>query len=227
MPRPASQSWREYLGPGAVVSLFLAALTAVIGLGLPLLWRLRQVLKVASRDERRPGDAVLVLGRSLDGDQPGAVFRARLDHGLALWQAGLARHLIVAGGLTGSAVRSEAVVGKEYLEARGAPASAVLAEDRSRHTLENLFFVREELRERGWRRLLVVSDPLHLARAAALARGLGMEIATCPAIAAPPRRGGFGWWARALREATMLHWYHVGVAYSRIIGSEELLSRVT
>ncbi len=226
MPRPASQSWKEYLGPGAVASLLLAVVTAIAGLGLPILWRLRQVLQVAARDDRRSGDAVLILGRSLDSDQLGAVFRARLDHGLALWREGLADHLIVAGGLTGSAVRSEAVVGKEYLEAQGAPASAVVAEDRSRHTLENLFFVREKLRECGWRRLLVVSDPLHLARTAALARGLGMVISTCPAVAAPPKRGGLGWWSRALREAGMLHWYHVGVAYSRLIGSEKLLSRV-
>jgi uncharacterized SAM-binding protein YcdF (DUF218 family) len=227
MPRPASQSWSQYLGPGAVVSLLLACASAVLGLGLPVGWRLRQVLRAAGRDERAPADAILVLGRSLQNDRPSAVFRARLDHSFDLWRSGLAGYLVVAGGLTGTAARTEAAVGREYLVARGVPSHRVLTEDRSRHTLENLFNVRKQLRRRGWRRLLVVSDPLHLARVAALAHGLSLKIAASPAAAAPPRRGGLRWWTRAAREAILLHWYHVGVWYSRAIGSRRLLRRVT
>lgn len=210
-----------------MTSFVLALLLAVVGLGLPIAWRLRQVLRGAGRDLRGPADAVLVLGRSLEGGRPSEVFLARLDHGLELWRTGLAGHLVVAGGVTGKATRSEAEVGKEYLEAQGAPPAKVLAEDRSRHTLENLFNVREELRRRGWSKLLVVSDPLHMARASALAHGLGLDVEPCPAAASPPRRGSLGWWLRATQEAAMLHWYHVGVAYSRAIGSERLLRRVT
>ena len=45
---------------------------------------------------------------------------------------------------------------------------ALTTEDRSRNTLENLFNVRERAREEGWRRFLIVSDPLHIARVSAL-----------------------------------------------------------
>ena len=226
MRRERSGFWRE-LGPGGLSSLTLALATALAGLGLPVAWRLPQVLRSASRDDRGPADAILVLGRELVDDLPTAVFRARLEQGERLLARGEAPRLIVSGGLTGKAAKSEAAAGRDYLLARGVRAEAVLIEDRSRHTLENLFNVRATLRAHGWSRILLVSDPLHLARAGALARGLGLEILLSPAHEAPPARGSLAWLGRAGREAFLLHWYHVGMTYSRLLGSARLLERVT
>lgn len=225
--RHTSDSWSSYFGPGALTSFCLAALTAAGGLGLPVVWQLRRVLRDARSDERGPADAILVVGRTLDGDRPTAVFRARLDCALALQRSGSAPRILIAGGLTGRATRSEAAAGREYLLDAGLAAELVLLEDHSRNTLENLFNVRERARLEGWQRLIVVSDPLHLARIGALARGLRLQVALCGARAAPPRRGSFGWWQRALREAFLVHWYYVGMAYSRLLGSRRLLERVT
>ncbi len=224
--RPHSTFWQE-LGPGGLSSLLLAFATALAGLGLPVALRARQILGAAARDETGCADAILVLGRELVDDQPTEVFRARLEQGERLLAAGRAPRLIVSGGWTGHASRSEAEAGRGYLLARGVPASRLMVEDRSRHTLENLFNVRETLREHGWSRLLLVSDPLHLARAAALARGLGLEVLLSPAATAPPRPGSPAWAARATREAFLLHWYHVGMAWSRLLGSARMLDRVT
>lgn len=80
MARHVSDPWRSYLGPGAVSSFTAAALTAVAGLGVPIAWRLRQVLALARRDDGGPADVILVLGRTLQNDLPGPVFLARLDH---------------------------------------------------------------------------------------------------------------------------------------------------
>jgi uncharacterized SAM-binding protein YcdF (DUF218 family) len=225
MPPHRSDSWRSYFGPGAASSFLLASATACLGLGLPVAAQLRRVLRTARGAKPQACDAVLVLGRALRGDQPTAVFRARLDHAAALFEHGWAPRVVVAGGLTGDASRSEADAGQEYLVARGVPVASILREDRSRHTLENLYFVREDWRRHGWRSLLLVSDPLHLARAAAYAEGLGMEVVPSPAVAAAP--AGIAYALRALREAFFLHWYHVGVAYSRMIRSRRMLERVT
>jgi uncharacterized SAM-binding protein YcdF (DUF218 family) len=225
MPRHVNERWSDYLGPGAFSSLAVAVLLEVIGLGLPVVLRLRQVLGVARQDEREPVDAILVVGRALRRDQPTPVFAARLAHGAALFHAGLAPRLIVAGGMTGDATRSEAEAGREHLLGLGVPAGAILCEARSRHTLENLVFVRATLRQLGWRRLLVVSDPLHLARVSALARGLGLDARCSPAPFASP--DGVRYWLRAIYEAHLLHWYHAGVAYSRLLGRERWLARVT
>jgi uncharacterized SAM-binding protein YcdF (DUF218 family) len=227
MPRHVNETWKDYLGPGALTSFALAALVAIGGLGLPVFACLRRVLRTARADAAAPADAIVVLGRVLEADRPSAVFAARLRHAADLLERGLAPRLIVTGGLTGSASKSEAEAGRELLLSWGVPAERIALEDRSRHTLENLYNVREALRREGASRLVLVSDPLHLERASTLARGLSLEVACSPAVAAPPRPGSPGWYVRALREAYLLHWYHVGVIYSRAIGSERLLSRVT
>ena len=223
---PRSTFWQK-LGPGGAASFGVAFLGGALLLGLPVLWRLREVLGSASKVEEEHSDLILVLGRRLKRDAPTAVFEARLAHGEALWRSGLAPRILVAGGLTGSATRSEAQAGRDWLLARGVPADAILTEDQSQHTLENLYFVRETLRWNGWHSALLVSDPLHLARATALAGGLGMRARRAPAFASPPARGGLGWWKRAAFEAFLLHWYRTGLLYSRAIGSRRQLERVT
>jgi uncharacterized SAM-binding protein YcdF (DUF218 family) len=213
------------LGPGGLSSLLLALASGALALGLPVLWRARRVLRAAAGEPAAPAEAVLVLGRELVDDRPAPVFVARLERARALLAEGWAPRVIVSGGMTGTATRSEAAAGRDYLLSAGVPGERIATEERSRFTLENLFYVRADLAPAG-ARLLLVSDPLHLARASTMARGLGLDVRCVPAAAAPPRRGSLAWRLRALREGFLLHWYHVGVAYSRLIRSERLLSRV-
>jgi uncharacterized SAM-binding protein YcdF (DUF218 family) len=215
------------LGPGGLSSLSLALVTGALGVGIPVAWRLRQVLHRAGGDPLARRDAVLVLGRELENDDISEIFRARLEHGAALWRDGWAERVVVSGGWTGTASRSEAAAGRQHLLTLGVPGAAIAIEERSRFTLENLYNVRETARRLGWRGVLLVSDPLHLARARTMARGLALEVLCSPALQAPPRQGTASWWVRAAREAFLIHWYHVGVTYSRLIRSDRLLSRVT
>jgi uncharacterized SAM-binding protein YcdF (DUF218 family) len=207
--------------------LGLALLTGAVFLGLPVCFRLRQVLRAAWGDAPGPADAILVLGRRLDSDWITPVFEARLRLAESLWRQGQAPRIFVAGGTTGDSQRSEAAAGLEWLVARGIPTSAIFLEDRSQHTLENLFNVRSQMREQGWQSLLLVSDALHLARARATAEGLNLRVCCVPAQSCPPRRGSAAWWGRAAQEAFLLHWYHTGMLYSRLIRSEKQLERVT
>ena len=225
--RRRNSTFLSELGPGGLSSLALAFLTAVLGLAVPVLLRLRRVLARTAGDPPALADVVLVLGRELVDDRPTPVYAARLDRARELLACGWAPRVLVSGGMTGVATRSEAAAGREHLLARGVPAEAVWIEERSRHTLENLFNVRERLRREGLGRILLVSDPLHLERAATLARGLGLDVRCAPAAAAPPRRGSPGWWRRAVHEAFLLHWYHVGLTFSRVVGRREALARVT
>jgi uncharacterized SAM-binding protein YcdF (DUF218 family) len=224
---PPRASFLQKLGPGGVPSLGLALLTALGGAGLPWAYRCWQVLRGTRGDEPVSADAILVLGRRLEGDSLTPVFTARLALAEALWRQGLAPRIFLAGGTTGTALRSEAEAGRDWLVARGVPSAVILLEDSSQHTLENLFNVRTELRAAGWRTLLLVSDPLHLARAKATALGLNLEVGCSPALESPPRRGSLGWWRRAALEGFLLHWYHTGILYSRLIRSERQLNRVT
>lgn len=224
---PPRAGFLQKLGPGGVASLGLAILTVLGGAGLPWVFRCWQVLQGIHGDEPVSADAILVLGRRLEGDCLTPVFTARLALAEALWRRGLAPRIFLAGGTTGIALRSEAEAGGDWLLAQGIPASALFLEGRSQHTLENLFNVRAEMRTAGWRTLLLVTDPLHLARARATALGLNLEVSCSPALDSPPRRGSLGWWRRAALEGFLLHWYHTGILYSRLIRSHRQLDRVT
>ncbi len=224
---PARATFSQKLGPGGATTLLLAILTVLGLLGLPWLWALARVFRQARRDEAAPGDAILVLGRRLQGGEPTPVFQARLAHAADLWRRGLAPRILVAGGTTGCADRSEAAAGHAWLEAQGVPAGAILLEEASQHTLENLYNVRAQMRSEGWGTLLLVSDPLHLARARASARGLGLQVRCCPAESAPPTAGSSGWYLRAAWEAFLLHWYWTGLGYCRLFGSHRSLARIT
>lgn len=223
---PRSSFWQK-LGPGGLASFLLAFLVGLGGLGLPWVICIRRVLKQRHGHSGQSADAILVLGRRLERDEPTEVFRARLAEAAALFRSGAAPRVIVAGGVTGRATRSEAEAGLAWLRSAGIPEAALLEESRSQHTLENLFYVREDLRRNGWTRLILVSDPLHLARAGALARGLGLEVACRPARSCPPRPGSGAWLGRAAVEGFLLLWYHTGMAYSRVIRSQRQLARVT
>lgn len=224
---PQGATLLQKLGPGGLTTYLLAAFTAGISGGLPVLWRLRQVLKSSKGDPLPTADVILVLGRKLKRNRLTPVFEARLRHASDLWQRGHAPHILVAGGMTGKASLSEAEAGSRWLKDHDLPTEVALTEARSQHTLENLFWVRRYMRARGWKTLILVSDPLHLARAQAMAQGLGLTTAAAPATGAPPARHTLGWWLRAFSEAFLLHWYHTGMTYSRLIGSQKQRARVT
>ena len=72
-------------------------------------------------------------------------------------------------------------VARAYALARGVPPEAILCEAGSRTTFENLLAARALLGPEGTgERLLLVSDPLHMARALAMARELGLDAAPAP-----------------------------------------------
>ncbi len=224
---PPQATFLQKLGPGGAVTLVLALLCFLLLLGLPWLWALARVLRQARRDEAAPADAILVLGRQLEAGSPTPVFQARLAQAVLLWRRGLAPRILVAGGTTGRAVRSEAEAGRAWLVAQGIPSAVIRVEEASQHTVENLFHVRALLRSEGWGALLLVSDPLHMARAQASARGLGLPVRCCPAASAPPVPGSLGWWLRAGGEAFLLHWYWVGLGYCRLFRIHGSLARIT
>lgn len=224
---PQRSSFWQKLGPGGLTSFLLAFAVGLGGLALPWVVCIRRVLKHRHGHPWQGADAILVLGRRLVRDEPTEVFQARLAEAAALFRAGAAPRVIVAGGVTGRATRSEAEAGLAWLRSAGIPEAALVAEGRSQHTLENLFYVREDLRRNGWTRLILVSDPLHLARAGALARGLGLQVVCRPAQNCPPRPGSGAWLGRVATEGFLLLWYHTGMAYSRVIRSRRQLARVT
>src|SRR5438309_11197809 len=84
------------------------------------------VAVTAARDEATTADAIAVLGAAQYNGRPSPVFRARLDHGAALYQRGLAPVILVTGGIGSRDTLSESEVGRRYLLRAGLPDGAVV-----------------------------------------------------------------------------------------------------
>src|SRR5690242_10075133 len=96
------------------------------------------VLVTSQRDERKPADAIVVLGAAQYNGRPSPVLRARLNHALNLYRDGLAPWIIVTGGVGRGDTTSEALVGKRYLTARQVPDSAVVVQPQGRSTAASM-----------------------------------------------------------------------------------------
>lgn len=142
----------------------------------------------------RPADCIVVLGaRSLADGTPGPSLQGRCERALELWREGWAPVLLFTGG-RGEMGTVEGEVGAAWARARGVPAEALLIEDQSHTTRENLEFAARLMRERGWSRCLVVTDPFHIPRGLALAEDAGLQADPAPTFAGPAWRK-WGTWA--------------------------------
>ena len=145
-------------------------------LGLWLLGVAVWILWVGARDQAAPADTIIVLGAAAYDAKPSPVFEQRIRHGIDLYQRGLAPTLIFTGGYGGVGARfAESQVARRYALRQQVPDSAILIETQSRTTRENLLQARALMRQHQLQTAIVVSDPLHMARAMRLCRELGID----------------------------------------------------
>jgi uncharacterized SAM-binding protein YcdF (DUF218 family) len=143
------------------------------------------VLVVSQQDERQPADAIVVLGAAQYNGRPSPVLRARLDHALGLYREGLSPLVLVTGGVGRGDTLSEATVARRYLIYHGIPADAVVAQSEGRTTMASMTAVKDWLRGRGLRRVILVSDPFHMFRLRLEARRTALEAYTSPTESSP------------------------------------------
>jgi uncharacterized SAM-binding protein YcdF (DUF218 family) len=156
-----------------IIALLVAAVAWVA-------WVHSQIKYFATHDEARPADAIAVFGAAEYDGRPSPVLRARLDHGLELYQEKLAPLIITLGGGDPTDRNSEGGVGRDYLMAHGVPDSAIIAETESNDTEESAKRLAVIARKNHLARIVVVSDGTHLFRVHALCASMGLNVVTSP-----------------------------------------------
>ncbi len=191
----------------------LALIPILLFLAL-LLVLYQQVDARAKVDGARRADAIIVLGSAVwAGERASPSLYARTQHAIALYRAGYAPALILCGGL-GGYPPSEAEVMRRLAASAGVPADALLLDDQSHSTEENLANAKALMDARGWRSALIVSDPFHLLRAELIARDLGIDAYGSGALDSPTSTAPqLHVWYTA-REALALVWYYT----TRVVG---------
>lgn len=159
----------------------LLAAAAVVTLALVvLLVTAARIGTFGTVDETRPSDTAIVLGAAVVGDEPTPVFAARIDHAIDLYREGMVDIIIFTGARSPEDELSEAEAARRYALARGVPADAILTEEASRITSENIANAAQIMRQHDLVSALVVSDPPHMLRSVRMARDAGIDAASSP-----------------------------------------------
>jgi len=173
--------------------LLVAALATVWAFGAPLvadafLWTLESRYQPVDTAHCAPADAIVVLGGILRFPESTiAPFEwtdsaNRFEKGLDLLSAGKARYLVFTGAkFTDSpAVPSEGELLRQIARRRGVPDAAILVTVRVINTATEAWAVKKLARERGWRRILLVTSAYHMPRAMMLLGRGGVELVPVP-----------------------------------------------
>ncbi|PXY79943.1 YdcF family protein [Bifidobacterium indicum] len=169
---------------------------------------------------KRRYDYIIVHGAGLNGDQPTPLLRGRLDKALQLWRKqGKQGRFVVSGGQGPDEEVSEAQAMSNYLmNSCGVPAEAIIMENRSTTTMENLRYskgILDDLHRAGrgpqeYRVALVTSD-YHVFRASEYASKVGLK-----ADGVGSHTKGYYWPTAFIREfaaVTRSHWWpYLGLA---------------
>ena len=133
---------------------------------------------------RKEPDAIIILGSGLIGYKVPPLLAQRLEKGKSIYEQFEGRpKLIVSGGQGSDELIAEAEAMARYLMEHGVPEDAILIENRSRTTFENLTFSKRLLEEEGLgkrvleeeglgKRVLVVTNSFHALRAGVFMRRL-------------------------------------------------------
>ena len=169
---------------------FIGHLFRLLGracLALALLWgaSLAAVLLVGNRDSAQAAGAIVVLGAAQYAGRPSPVLEARLDHAIRLYRRGIAPKLIVTGGKAAGDITSEAETSARYARRNGVPASAIILEDESRSTTEQMHAVARMARTRNIGTVVLVSDRFHMLRLLLTAWKLDLKAYGSPTRSSP------------------------------------------
>ncbi|GAB2987042.1 YdcF family protein [Amycolatopsis acidiphila] len=144
-----------------------------------------RVWQIARVDDRSEADVIIVLGAAQYNGKPSPIFQARLKHAKQLYEDGVAKVIITAGGNRAGDEYTEATAGAQWLVEQGVPKASTLPVGEGRDTLGSLRAVANVVAEHGWHTAVLVSDPWHSLRARTMADDVGMEAWTSPTHSGP------------------------------------------
>ena len=156
--------------------LILLSLFLVIYIGKNVF----DICAFSAEDQKCRADVAVILGAAAYNGEVSPVYRERINHGITLYEEGYVDRLIVTGGTADQEEESDASAAKKYLLSQGIPEEAVLIEDQSSITQENLENSKAIMEENGYETALIVSDPLHMKRAMLLAEDAGITAYSSP-----------------------------------------------
>lgn len=139
-----------------------------------------RIVQYGKVDGKRHCDAAIVLGAATTDGAVSPVYRERIHHGIWLFENGYVDYLIMTGGVGEGNEISDAFAAKQYAMEKGVPEQAILIEEGSTITEENLEHAKAIMDEHSMDTAIIVSDPLHMKRAMLMANDYGITAYASP-----------------------------------------------
>ena len=155
-------------------------------------------------------DAAIVLGAAVWTNSVSPVFRERINHAIELHRLGKVSKLIFTGGHGSANEPTEAATARAYALANGVPSQDILVEQKSHTTYENISYAKQLADANKIKKVLVVSDPLHMRRAMTMAVDVGFD-----AYPSPTPTTKYQTWRTQLRELGRETIYYLGYLIAR------------
>ena len=175
----------------------------------PVPWMIAEPLRAS--EPLRQADAIVVFAGGVgESGKAGGGYQERVQQALTLYDRWMAPHVVFSSGYT--FVFQEAEVMRDLAVAHGVPPEAIVLEQRSASTHQNVTFVADLLRAKGWRTILLVSSPYHMRRALLTWKRLAPDIEVIPAPVTTSRFYGHTRGATLEQIHGILHEY-LGILY--------------
>lgn len=162
-----------------VVSLMTLLVLVIFGATL------YQIYSFGQKDMASPTAVAVVMGAAEFDGSPSLVLRARLDHVILLYRAGLIKSVVTTGGRQRGDLYTEAGVAKQYLSDRGIPSVSIISDPVGDDTYNSMLSVKVVLRTLGVSRAIFVSDGFHEYRINQIAGQLGIIDLSSPTRTSP------------------------------------------
>jgi uncharacterized SAM-binding protein YcdF (DUF218 family) len=170
----------------AALALLYISSMPVVGNGLTH-W-LESRYPTLAIDQVESADAIVPLG-GIFGPPAADGFVAnvgeageRLEAGIVLWQKKKAPWLVFTGGRLPWSIHTEVegAASKRVAIARGIPDEQIIVTREVGNTIDEALAIRDLMRERGWRKIILVTSAWHMPRAARLFRKAGVNFVPFP-----------------------------------------------
>lgn len=154
-------------------------------------------------------DFLVVLGNKCMGSKVPPILSERLDKAIRLYNRSDHRPTIIVSGSRSfdSSYETEAEMMRRYLVSKNIPESAIIKEDESINTVQNLEYSAIEIHQ-AWQkktrpRVIIVTSDYHIPRTKWHAKKLGLKVQFAAASTVRMLK-----WPEMFREFTAIVWYH-------------------
>ncbi|MFH5810757.1 YdcF family protein [Companilactobacillus sp. FL22-1] len=170
------------------------------------MWQLQRDFKMDQAPVK--ADFLVVLGNKSLNDHVSDILASRLDKAVELYRSLPEKPtIVVSGNRRGDETSSEASLMEKYLLDAGVSAQAIVKEDKSKNTAQNLSFSAIKITQLWHKKtrpqVVVVTSDFHVPRVRSYAKKIGLNFRFVPAVTVKQLKR-----PSMFREFTAIVWYH-------------------